>query len=116
MLGPEHPRTYDELVMLFNSLDWNNGYDADRLNYGDVHSSTITKKVLKRPRSGDNRPRSKTAKNTTTCYHFNKAEGCKKSNGASVKDKFGMVHEHVCNKEDNNGGICGSRDHGAAGH
>ena len=114
VLGPESPRTYQELVSFFTSMDWSSGAPSLLGGPGD---SLGGKKDLgyagKRSRSGQAGGVKK--KSREICYAFNSANGCSRTDGDRCqKDNKQLLH--ICSLEGKNGSICGSKEHGKMHH
>lgn len=109
VLGPEGPMTYQEIVTLFNSMDWT-GTEA-------MFSSSIDegkRKGLKRVHSESSKYGKKYLR-PDWCFAFNSIDGCKRSSGDSCR-KDGKVLKHCCSFVDADGKMCTAKDHGEAGH
>ena len=119
VLGPENPRTYQELVSFYNSMDWSSGvalHNAELSTNGarsDGKGSSI-----KRTSQGQDRQEKKKPKIVTTvpvCFDFNKAEGCSRADG-DMCNRNGRQFMHICSRVGRNGSVCGSKEHGDAEH
>ena len=114
VLGPEHPRTYQELVSFYNSMDWSSGSPS---LLGSSGENLGERKDLgysgKRPSSGQVANERKKSK--SVCYAFNSVNGCSRSDG-DMCQKDNKQFLHICNLEGKNGSICGSKEHGKMHH
>ena len=108
VLGPEGPRTYQEIVTLFNSMDWSNQEAVFGTN------EEFRRNHLKRTHSESSRTGGKNPR-VNWCFAFNTTGGCKRSSGDTCK-KDGRVLKHSCSFVDADGKMCGAKDHGEAGH
>ena len=106
VLGPEHPRTYQEIVTFYTSMDWP-GASASS-------SNLEKKKPGKRSNSEAYKPEKKSAR-TDVCYAFNSSSGCVRSSGETCS-KDGRVFKHYCTHVDDGGKVCAAKDHGKEGH
>ena len=121
VLGPDNPRTYQEIVTFFNSMDWNGAGAGSSLQgfNNNLTSSPNRKGGLKRQGSELGKRGEKKGKTQAVCFHFNSAGGCRRSNNASgdgCVDKVGKQFMHVCNFINPTGTMCSSKDHGKEGH
>lgn len=114
VLGPHHPRTYQELVSFYNSMDWTSAQATDE--DGDVMSQDYggSSKGGKRSQSVVNESERKRPKNEL-CYAFNSSSGCPRSK-ADKCIKNGKILWHKCSHIEQNGSICGAKSHGVKGH
>ena len=108
VLGPEGPRTYQEIVTLYNSMDWS-GTDT---SFGGNEEAKRSK--FKREPSGSSRGARKYLK-PDWCYDFNKEGGCSRSSGDTCR-RGSVVLKHCCSYVDADGKMCAAKDHGEAGH
>ena len=118
VLGPHHPRTYQELVSFYNSMDWTGASASGESGNSKDHGSPF--KQDKRMGSG------KRSQSTTSdgenkrprfelCYAFNSEGGCPRSKGDKCV-KNGKTLVHLCGHLDSNGAVCGARNHGLKSH
>lgn len=126
VLGPDFPRTYQEVSAFFTSMDWTSAVPASD---PEALPQLSRKSALK---SGDRKGvagvggadiRVKGSKvykfkNQDLCYQFQTKLGCQKvanASGDGCIDGYGNQFIHVCNVA--KGGLgCGSTDHGRSGH
>ena len=118
VLGPENPRTYQELVSFYNSMDWSSTpVPAKEVDVEVDYGNSEGRGSNKRPGSGyafKDKKRSRNA-SVPVCYAFNRPEGCPRAQG-DMCIKEGKTLMHICNRVGKNGKICGSKEHGQAGH
>ena len=107
VLGPEHPRTYQEIVTFYNSMDWPGA--------GAPSSSNLDKEKPLKRQNTEAYNRSKKNAKTDVCFAFNSASGCGRSSGETCA-KNGVVFKHYCNYVDGDGKMCAAKDHGKQGH
>ena len=114
VMGPEHPRTYQELVNFFNSMDWSSGAPS---SFGSPGDKLGEKKELgyAGKRSSSSQVGGEKKKSRDICFAFNSAKGCQRANGDSCH-KGGRQFLHICSLEGKNGSICGSKEHGRMQH
>ena len=106
VLSPEGPRTYQELVTFYNSMDWSSqssGLDSTGSKRGHMERTPV--KSGKKPK-----------RDVEVCYAFNSASGCPRSSGESCKGRKGQEFKHCCNQVDAAGFLCGAVDHGRHNH
>ena len=114
VMGPENPRTYQELVSFYDSMDWSSGSPTEQ--QVNVVKSESTGFNGKRGGQGkDNSDSKKPKLSFHVCYAFNKREGCSRSQGDKCS-KDGKQLMHVCSRMGKNGTVCGSKEHGQSDH
>ena len=112
--SPEGPRTYQELVTFYNSLDWSSQNmevtnSPGKLDLGKRGGG------IKRTAEGVKLDKKDTKKEVSVCYAFNSPGGCSRSSGLVCRYK-GREFKHCCSKVEANGFLCGATDHGVHGH
>ena len=110
VLSPEGPRTYQELVTFYNSMDWSSKSPMMNSNIGRFEGGK--RPVVVTPSKSGKKAR----KDVEVCYAFNSPGGCSKSSGQSCKGKKGQDFKHCCNQMDASGFLCGAVDHGRHEH
>ena len=113
VLSPKGPRTYQELVTFYNSMDWSPQSSG-------IKSSFSKLEILKRSgqkRNADGVKIEKEArKDVAVCYAFNSPGGCSKSSGQACKNKYGKEFKHCCSHVEASGFLCGAENHGRHEH
>ena len=118
VLGPHHPRTYQELVSFYNSMDWTStqleaGSETSQ-EYGSPRKSEFKTAAGKRAQTVSNDGEKKRLR-LELCYAFNSNSGCPRSKGEKCV-RNGKHLLHVCSHVEQNGSVCGAKDHGLKGH
>ena len=109
VLGPEGPRTFQEVVTFFNSMEW----DGADTTFGNKVESR--KRVLNKQPSGSPSKVSKRDQKSDICWAFISVTRCNRSDG-EVCVKKGRELKHCCSKTEADGRVCSSKEHGEAGH
>ena len=114
VLGPQHPMTYQEVVTLYDSMDW--GTSVKSIVTTPVKQDWRKPGGTKRPNveSGFNK-RKDIKTEILLCHGFNSAGGCHRSNGDWC-GSYGKKFMHQCDKVKDDGSVCGAKDHGSTNH
>ena len=112
----EGPRTYQELVTFYTSMDWSS--QNTMINSGGAKLDSGKKFSLKRNADGTKVEKKEARKDIAVCYAFNSSGGCSRtlSGGQACKNKYGKVFQHCCSHVDGLGSLCGAVDHGCHEH
>ena len=123
VLGPECPRTYQEVSAFFSSMDWSAGMPAAEPVAQAAVASTpqAGRKFTSAGKKEDFKVKGGKVvkfKNQDICYQFQTRLGCQKvanGMGDGCVDGHGGSYVHVCNLV-KHGVACGAADHGRSGH
>ena len=114
VLSPEGPRTYQELVTFYNSMDWSSQNTSSNSGYS---KPDIGKRSgQKRNAEGVKVEKRDSKKDVAVCYAFNSPGGCSKSSGRACRNGYGKEFKHCCSHVEASGFLCGAEDHGRHGH
>ena len=118
VLGPEYPRTYQEVASFFNSMDWTTSIPTAEPSPMLPAAKKVTASSVKKEDIIIKGGKIVKFKGKDVCYQFQTRLGCQKvanSIGDGCNNGHGNSFVHICNLVKHGVG-CGSEDHGRFAH